>query len=114
MRWVVWLLIAFAAAVGLALLLRFNQGNVAILWPPYRIDISVNLVLAALAAAFVLLHLVLVGASRALGLPQRVREYRLRRQQGVDPRLTGRKREPIGGVDAGDRSSGSRCFGVFP
>ena len=81
MRWVVWLLIAFAAAVGLALLLRFNQGNVAILWPPYRIDISVNLVLAALAAAFVLLHLVLVGASRALGLPQRVREYRLRRQQ---------------------------------
>jgi hypothetical protein len=42
MRWLVWLLLAFAAAVGLSLLLRFNQGNVAILWPPYRIDISVN------------------------------------------------------------------------
>ena len=81
MRWVVWLLVAFAAAVGLALLMRFNQGNIAVLWPPYRIDISVNLALAGLAIAFALMHLVLVGASRALGLPQRVREYRVRRQQ---------------------------------
>lgn len=81
MRWVVWLLAAFALAVGLALLMRFNQGNVVVLWPPYRIDISVNLMLALLAAGFVLMHLLLVGASRALGLPQRVRDYRQRRQQ---------------------------------
>jgi HemY protein len=60
MRWLVWLLLAFVVAVGLSLLLRFNQGNVAIMWPPYRIDISVNLALAILAAGFVLLHLVLV------------------------------------------------------
>ena len=80
MRWVVWLLVAFALAVGLALLMHFNQGNVAILWPPYRIDVSVNLMLAALAAGFTLFHLLLVGARRALGLPQRVREYRVRRQ----------------------------------
>ena len=50
MRWLVWLLLAFAVAVGLSLLLRFNQGNVAIMWPPYRIDISVNLALALLAS----------------------------------------------------------------
>jgi HemY protein len=81
MRWLVWLLLAFAVAVGLSLLLRFNQGNVAIMWPPYRIDISVNLALALLAAGFVVLHLVLVAAARALGLPQRVRDYRTRRQQ---------------------------------
>lgn len=80
MRWVVWLLVAFALAVGLALLMHFNQGNVAILWPPYRIDVSVNLMLAALASGFTLFHLLLVGARRALGLPQRVREYRVRRQ----------------------------------
>jgi len=80
-RWVVWLVVAFAAAVGLALLMRFNQGNVVVLWPPYRIDISVNLALALLAAGFFLLHLLLMGTSRALGLPQRVREYRQRRQQ---------------------------------
>lgn len=81
MRWLVWLLVAFGAAVGLSLLLRFNQGNVAIMWPPYRIDVSVNLALATLAAAFILLHLVLVATARALGLPQRVRDYRTRRQQ---------------------------------
>ena len=81
MRWVVWLLVAFATAVGLALLMRFNQGNVVVLWPPYRIDLSVNLVLALLAGVFTLMHLLLVGTARALGLPQRVQEYRQRRQQ---------------------------------
>lgn len=80
MRWMVWLLVAFAAAVGLALLVRFNHGNVAILWPPYRIEVSVNLALALLAAAFGALHLLLVGTARALGLPGRVRDYRARRQ----------------------------------
>jgi HemY protein len=83
MRWMVWMLVAFAAAVGLALLMRFNHGNVAILWPPYRIEVSVNLALVLLAAAFVALHLALVGMARALRLPQRVRDYRARRQQDL-------------------------------
>jgi len=39
LKWLVWALVVFSAAVGLALILRFNDGNVAILWPPYRIDI---------------------------------------------------------------------------
>jgi HemY protein len=79
----VWLLVAFAAAVGLALLMRFNHGNVAILWPPYRVEVSVNLALVLLAVAFGTLHLLLVGASRALRLPQRVRDYRTRRKQDL-------------------------------
>jgi HemY protein len=77
----VWLLVAFAVAVGLALLMRFNHGNVAVLWPPYRVEVSVNLALVLLGAAFAALHLLLVGAARALRLPRRVREYRARRQQ---------------------------------
>ena len=81
MRWVVWLLLIFASAVALALLMRFNHGNVAVLWPPYRVDFSVNLALLMLLAAFTSLHLLLVGVSKALRLPVRVREYRLRRQQ---------------------------------
>jgi HemY protein len=81
MRWIVWLLLAFAAAVGLSLLTRFNYGNVAILWPPYRIEISANLALALLAAGFLALHVLLVATSRALRLPQRVRDYRVRRQR---------------------------------
>lgn len=80
MRWVVWLLLAFGAAVGLALLMRFNYGNVAILWPPYRIEISANLAIALLGAGFLLLHLLLLAAGKALSLPQRVRDYRARRR----------------------------------
>jgi HemY protein len=80
MRWVVWMLLAFAVAVGLSLLMRFNYGNVAILWPPYRVEVSANLAMALLILAFLVLHLLLIATSRALALPQRVRDYRARRQ----------------------------------
>ncbi len=81
MRWLVWALVVFAGAVGLALLLRFNDGNVAVLWPPWRIDVSVNLALALAVLGFVALHLAINGLTRALQLPQKVREYRQRRQE---------------------------------
>ncbi|HVL58202.1 MAG TPA: heme biosynthesis HemY N-terminal domain-containing protein [Burkholderiaceae bacterium] len=81
MRWIAWLLLAFGAAVAVAILARFNYGNVAILWPPYRIELSANLALALLLLGFVVLYLLLRGAARTLALPQRVREYRERRAQ---------------------------------
>lgn len=81
MRWVVWILLIVSAAAGLALLMRFNHGNVAILWPPYRLDMSVNFVVLALLFAFGVLHLLFVAIGKAVDLPGRVREYRLRRQQ---------------------------------
>jgi len=81
LKWLVWALVVFSAAVGLALILRFNDGNVAILWPPYRIDISVNLAIALLAAGFVGLHVSINALTRALDLPRKVREYRQRRQE---------------------------------
>lgn len=80
MRWLVWILLIVSAAVGLALLMRFNHGNVAILWPPYRIDFSVNLAVLVIVVSFLLLHLLLLGLAKALALPARVRGYRQRRQ----------------------------------
>lgn len=80
MRWLIWLLLILFSAVGLALLMRFNHGNVAILWPPYRIDFSVNFAVLVLIVVFLVLHLLLLGLSRAMALPARVREYRQRRQ----------------------------------
>lgn len=80
MRWLVWLLLIVLSAVGLALLMRFNHGNVAVLWPPYRVDFSVNFAVLVLIIAFLVLHLLILGLSRALTLPSRVREYRERRQ----------------------------------
>ncbi|MFT4101287.1 MAG: heme biosynthesis HemY N-terminal domain-containing protein [Burkholderiaceae bacterium] len=81
MRWIVWVILILSAAVGMALLLRFNHGNVALFWPPYRIDISVNLLVLVLAIVFFVLHFGLIGLSKALDLPTRVREYRSRRQR---------------------------------
>ncbi|HPU51428.1 MAG TPA: heme biosynthesis HemY N-terminal domain-containing protein [Burkholderiaceae bacterium] len=79
MRWIVWILMLASAAVGLALLMRVNHGNVAVLWPPYRVDVSVNLALLVLGVLFVAMHLLLVAIGKALDLPERVREYRERR-----------------------------------
>jgi len=80
-RRVVWALLIVSAAVGLAMLMRFNHGNVAVLWPPYRIDVSANLAVLVLIAAFVALHWVLVALSGAWRLPTLVREYRERRRR---------------------------------
>lgn len=81
MRRIIGLVFVISAAVGLALLLRFNSGNVAIMWPPYRIDVSLNLAIALLLVAFVLLYFLVRAVSQAYGLPARVRRYREARRR---------------------------------
>ena len=82
----VWVVLIVSVAVGLALLMRFNHGNVAILWPPYRVDVSVNVALLTLLVLFVALHVLVLGLGKALNLPTRVREYRQRRRQDASRR----------------------------
>ncbi|MDO4905880.1 MAG: heme biosynthesis HemY N-terminal domain-containing protein [Lautropia sp.] len=79
-RNVIWLLLAFAAAVVLALVFRGNHGNVALFWPPYRIELSANMLLVLLILGFFALHLLLVLLARTLGLPGRIRRYREQRR----------------------------------
>ncbi len=81
MRWIVWILLIFSAAVGLAMLMRFNHGNVAVFWPPYRLDLSVNMSVLILLVLFAVAHLVLLALSKALDLPSRVRNYQSQRQK---------------------------------
>ena len=64
MRWVFSLLLIFALAVALALFVEFNHGNVAIFWPPYRVDISVNMAVLGLIVGFLLLHLLLIATAK--------------------------------------------------
>ena len=80
MRWVIWTLLVISSAVGLALLMRFNHGNVAILWPPYRVDVSVNFAVLVIIVLFLLMHLLLLALGKAFDLPARVRDYQTRRQ----------------------------------
>jgi hypothetical protein len=42
MRFFIWLMILLASAIGLAVLARFNPGNVVLFYPPYRVDFSLN------------------------------------------------------------------------
>ena len=80
MRFFIWLLTLFASAIGLAVLARFNPGNVVLFYPPYRIDLSLNFFLIVFAGSILLL-LVIVNTVRAtLDMPRRVEEYRARRQ----------------------------------
>lgn len=78
MRWVFWVALLFAAAVGLALFTELNLSNVVLFYPPYRVEMSLNFVLAALLATFVVLHLVMRLFHHVAGMPARAAAYRER------------------------------------
>lgn len=80
MRWLVWVLILAAAAVLLALGSTLNSGNVAVLLPPWRVDVSLNFAVLLLLLAFVALYLVLRGLSLLFGMPRAAAEFRARRR----------------------------------
>ncbi len=81
MRWVLWILGLFACAVAFALILRFNTGYALLLWPPYRVELSLNLALLLLIAGFAVVYLLLRFTFGAIGLPGKVREFRERRRR---------------------------------
>ena len=80
LRGAIWLFLAFAVAVVLALVLRSNHGNIAIFWPPYRIELSSNMALVLTVLGFLLLHLVLRLIGKTVAMPQRIRDYKERRR----------------------------------
>ena len=81
MRAVLWLLILAAAAVGLALAARYNDGYVLLVLPPWRAEVSLNLFLLASTAGFFAIYLLARAVSHTLGLPRAVAEFRRRRRQ---------------------------------
>ncbi len=81
MRGLFWILALFAAAVGLALAARVNDGYVLVVFPPWRLEVSLNLLIIGLIAAFAVLHGLLRLVSLTLGLPARVSEFRERRSK---------------------------------
>ena len=81
MKGLFWILALFALAVAVALGAGFNDGYVLLVMPPYRAEISLNLMLLVLLALFLAFYAVLRGLSLTFGLPRQVREYRQRRQR---------------------------------
>ncbi len=81
MRWIFWILGLFALAVGLALALRANTGYALFVWPPYRVELTLNLLALLLAGGFAAAYLLLRFVMGAIGLPAQVRRYRERHRR---------------------------------
>lgn len=79
MRWILGLLLVLFAAVGVALLLMFNHGNVAIFWPPYRVDLSINTAVVLLVLLVLGLLLLIRAYQQLTSLPRRVKLHREQR-----------------------------------
>src|SRR3954454_816533 len=81
MRAAIWLLALFAVAAAVALFAGNNQGTITVFWPPWRVDLSLNLVLVILLVAFVLLHAALRALSALFSLPKQARQWRLQQKE---------------------------------
>lgn len=79
MRSLLWLLALFLLAVSIALLARFNDGYLLLVFPPYRIELSLNLVLILIASSFAIFYGVLRSLALTFSFPGQVREFREKR-----------------------------------
>lgn len=81
MRAALWLLALFAVAAAVALFAGNNHGTISVFWPPWRVDLSLNLVLLLLFGAFVFLHVALRALSALFSLPVRARQWRMQQKE---------------------------------
>ncbi len=77
MRILLWFVALFGIAVAIALFAGNNQGTVTVFWPPYRLDLSLNLVLLLLIGLFFTLYVALRALSVLLSLPGEARRWRM-------------------------------------
>jgi HemY protein len=60
---------------------RYNEGYVLLVWPPYRLEITLNLFLLGSLLLFLGFYGVLRALALTFGLPGRVQQYRQQRQR---------------------------------
>ena len=81
MRAALWLLALFGVAVATALFAGNNQGTITLYWPPYRIDLSLNMVVLLLVGGFVTVYAALRALSVLLELPHQARRWRVQQKE---------------------------------
>lgn len=81
MKTLFWILAILAAAVALTLAAKHSAGYVLLVYPPYRVELSLNLLATLLLAAFVAGYGVVRLAFHTLNLPAYVRAFRLERRR---------------------------------
>ena len=81
MRAALWLMSLFAVAVATALLASHNVGTVSIFWSPYRVDLSLNLVIFGLVLILLILHWAQRGLTALFELPKQAKRWRLQQKE---------------------------------
>lgn len=81
MRVALWFLGLFGTAVALALFAGNNQGTVTLFWPPYRLDLSLNLVVLLLIVLLLMVHLALRALAALFAMPGHARSWRVQHQE---------------------------------
>ncbi|RGE46103.1 heme biosynthesis protein HemY [Comamonas testosteroni] len=81
MRAALWLMGLFAVAVATALFAGNNQSTVTWFWAPYRVDMSLNLAIALVFLAFVLLYAALRALATLLQMPHQARRWRVQQKE---------------------------------
>ncbi|MFC5473851.1 heme biosynthesis protein HemY [Paraherbaspirillum soli] len=81
MRFFLRLVALFAVAIGLAVMARYNPGNVVLFFPPYRIDLSLNFFAVLLTILFIVLYVLIRTIRATQKLPGRVIAYRRHKRE---------------------------------
>jgi HemY protein len=81
MRVLFWFLFLAVAAVVVALAARLNNGYALLVAPPYRVELSLNLLLLLIVAGFASLYLALRVIVHTARLPAEVRAWRRRQRE---------------------------------
>jgi HemY protein len=81
MRAALWLVALFAVAVAISLFAGNNQAAVTLFWPPYRVDLSLNLSLLLAVGLFVLVHVALRALAAVFSLPVQARRWRAQQKE---------------------------------
>ncbi|MBE9608344.1 heme biosynthesis HemY N-terminal domain-containing protein [Chitinilyticum piscinae] len=80
MKALFWLIALFALAVAATQFAELNTGYALLVVPPWRIELSLNLLVVLLLATVGVLYALLRMLVEITGLPERVRRYRLRQR----------------------------------
>jgi len=106
MKYLVWILILFAAAVALTTA-SHNPAYVLLVYPPYRIELSLTLFVMLLLLTFVFGYGLVRLMLAAMQLPTYVRQFRLERAQAKARELLD---EALGAFFEGRYTTAERAF----
>ena len=81
MRALIWIVVLFALAVGFTMAGKYDPGYAVLVYPPYRVELSLTLMVAVFLVLLVLGHLFFRLASATLRLPEQVRTFRAKQRE---------------------------------